>query len=180
MVVYLDMDGVLSDFQTQACEWHGWNPKAKINNVWNFYESHGLTSQEFWRPLDNYNFWRTLKEYRWAAVLVKALRNGNHEIVFCTTPLHSSAAFRAKVDWLRSRDWYRREEIILMQHKERLANNNVVLIDDYNVNCERFLKAGGWAILFTQPWNGSKRPDARTVKKVLARVNDISKCIYNY
>jgi hypothetical protein len=40
-------------------------------------------------------------------------------------------------------------------HKDRLAHANAYLIDDFDVNVERFCSRGGNGILFPQLWNSN-------------------------
>jgi hypothetical protein len=161
MTVYLDMDGVVANFFKAACLAHGWNPDDKDLQTWDFYKSRGITLEEFWKPIDNYEFWIGVEEYPWAGDLVRCLRALNYKIVFASIPSKSSAAFTAKVDWIRQRKWYDGEEIILMLHKEQLAAPNRILIDDNDSNCDKWFCSGGRSYIFPQPWNEVGHPPTK-------------------
>tara|TARA_B100000700_G_C14367978_1_gene544625 strand:+ start:90 stop:317 length:228 start_codon:yes stop_codon:yes gene_type:complete len=44
---------------------------------------------------------------------------------------------------------------MLGSHKHLLAKPDVVLIDDSDEKCRKFIEAGGHAILLPQPWNAN-------------------------
>lgn len=154
--IYLDLDGVIADFHSAACKVHGWSVEDPRVHRYNFFEEMGLNEDEFWKPLDNYDFWMGIPEYRWNEDFVDGL-NAIAELTFCSTPSRSSDAHKAKIDWIRSKPWYGGEEILLMANKERLANGNVILIDDNERNCGYFSDEGGTSILFPQYWNSYAR-----------------------
>ena len=158
MIIYLDLDGVLSNFHDAACAVHGWDCNDPALQVWNFSRPKGLTLAQFWQPLDNYEFWaKTVQPDPWAGRVVQCFRDMQDTIIFCSTPSNSSGAWQGKLDWIRRQPWYQGEEVLLMGHKERLADGSSCLVDDNQESVNAFRAAGGNVILFPQPWNDCKR-----------------------
>jgi hypothetical protein len=60
-----------------------------------------------------------------------------------------------KVHWLQQFFDPRFRRYMLGSHKHLMAKPGVVLIDDSDAKCEKFIEAGGGAILFPQPWNSN-------------------------
>ena len=59
-------------------------------------------------------------------------------------------------------------DFISTPHKHHLARKKVLLIDDYDVNIDNFLEAGGEAMTFPQKWNSySSFTDFRFFKAAL-------------
>lgn len=54
-----------------------------------------------------------------------------------------------------------------------MAKSGAILIDDYDVNVNKFVTAGGHAVLFPQPWNANKQYIGCKVEYVLSQIDDI-------
>lgn len=159
-LVLIDMDGVLVDFARPALAQFGqlgvydnWPPgEYDIEGV------AGVPQDEFWAVLDNEGpeFWAGLPALPWALQLCYLVRNkvlnGFH---IATSPSRAPASSMGKVHWLQKffDPGFRR--YMLGSHKHLMAKPGVVLIDDSDEKCEKFIEAGGSAILFPQPWNAN-------------------------
>ena len=61
-------------------------------------------------------------------------------------------------------------------HKQQLANQAAILIDDYDGNVDRFKETGGHAILFSQIWNSNYQIEDK-LAYTLAQVKDLNEII---
>lgn len=149
--IFCDVDGVLADFYYASIEAHGGNGDGFPPNEWNIPMMLGITEEEFWEPIDNYEFWRNLPAYNWAQELVSTLREyGN--VTFASVPSHNPDCHKAKVEWIRER-FGEDSPIILGAKKRLLAQKWRVLVDDRVPSCTEFNAYGGTGIVFPQRWN---------------------------
>ena len=75
------------------------------------------------------------------------------KVVLCTSPAYGCAGYRQ--NWIQKNlpDFFYSGDFILTPNKERCAHDDALLIDDSETNCLKFREAGGYAILYPQPWN---------------------------
>jgi len=158
-LIYLDMDGVLCDFISDALDRHdaghvaaSWPP-----GVWSLEHVLHLSADEVWKPLRDIAFWQYLDAYDHAHALVQTCRLiAPTKIVTTPGPFGHSA--HGKMAWL-DRELGRRygqdhwTDYHFTHAKAELATPNRILIDDSDRNCDEFRAAGGRAILFPRPWN---------------------------
>lgn len=183
MKIFLDMDGVITDFVLPAmklfdagvseieypcsCEW---DILSAINMVRN---ERGLTpigKKHFWDNLI-YDFWRNLKMYPGIMQFIDQLKQYG-EVFIATSPTLDSGCVAAKYDWIMGNLPDFRSKLFICTRKELLAGPGAVLIDDRDKNCDAFDKAGGYGILVNRPWNnGGYDPDP--YKGVLNEVDRI-------
>ena len=169
--ILLDMDGILSDFNTAALSVHGalglaetWPPGR-----WDMEGVMGISKAEFWKPVDTYDFWRNLVlPYEQALGFYTALK-GFCAVTICTSPSQSAECARAKVEWLRE---YIDPDVKYMigSQKWLMGNPNHLLVDDYDQNVGKFREHGGIAVLFPRVWNSDWRIAAECRSSVYARV----------
>lgn len=153
--IFLDLDGVVVDFVSEACRAAGLPVGHDEVTSSNFFQPHGLTLQDFWDAIDEEGeaFWAGLKKYPWADGLIGLASTLDPGFHFLTTPSHCPTSWAGKRRWLRERfggDFHRQ---IFTKSKELVARENHILIDDSDVNVGKFREAGGRAILFPQRWN---------------------------
>ena len=158
-MIYLDMDGVLTDFVSGAFNLFGgtYREEEYPLGVWDFFEGWGLTKEEFYQRIHACGpyFWTSLKEYPWAKELVSF---GSYrglvprgEMSILTSPSRSPHCYSGKVQWLINHGI--NLLVTITTNKEQLAQPGRLLIDDNTENCRRFREAGGDSIIFPQPWN---------------------------
>jgi len=144
--IYLDMDGVVADFNTYAKKLLNTD---KIMHSW---------TPELWAKIaSNPRLYRDLEKTPEADQLVKIckqIRNEkNWELLFLTAvPKDDDMpwAFYDKVMWVHER--YPDIPVMFGPHssdKWRHCKNGDILIDDRLSNCEEWQQAGGHAILHT-------------------------------
>lgn len=165
--IYLDMDGVLTDFVGDVAnrirfegdiyrEWRSLLRKNKVGDPYSLEGVLGTTTDKLWSTIDAWglSFWACMHYYPWANHLYIMLGEYG-DVVILTSPSLSPNAFAGKVNSLQG--WLGRgfREFILCpsQLKHKLANKTSILIDDSEKNIRKFKEAGGHPILFPQPWN---------------------------
>ena len=91
----------------------------------------------------------------------KALLQGVIEIVgaenvcLCTSPTLDPSSAMGKLQWIRRElpEFWARRDYDLTPVKWRHATPHTILIDDCGEQVEKFIEAGGKAILVPRPWN---------------------------
>lgn len=164
-VIYLDMDGVLADFIEGFINIHGRDDlmdKYKNGNwpqTWNFDNEFGPLDT-WWDKIDEIGeiYWEYLNAYQWSNRLVMELEASEIPWYVCTTPRLTPNCLSGKLKWLQHH--LGNVDVIFAKDKWRLAHSNSLLIDDNDINCKKFFKAGGQTCLFPQPWN-AKREEAQ-------------------
>lgn len=158
-LVLIDMDGVLADFARHALARFD---RLDLLDTWpsGQYEIHeivGIPQDEFWGTLDQEGpeFWAGLPELPWAAELCDLVREKVGNFHISTSPSRAPASSMGKVHWLQRFFDPRFRRYMLGSHKYLLAKPGVVLIDDSDEKCKKFIEAGGDAVLFPQPWNSN-------------------------
>lgn len=152
--LYLDMDGVLTNFVLATAEIFGFQ-ESQLSD-WNIYEHIGVTEEHFWAEIDSHSprFWAEMPEYPWALSLYSALNEvPDSELYICTAPSRDPNCIKGKLMWIQKRLGDRFNNYVITPHKGLLADEESILIDDRIKNCVDFHKAGGTAIVFPQKWN---------------------------
>lgn len=177
--IYLDMDGVCTDFISAALAAHDYDPEPTLerwarDHPGEFfpYAVMDIEMEQFWAPLADLGeqFWAGLRAYDWFDHLFEQLTELGH-VVFLTSPAPTiaSSCVAGKVRWLQDRYGAEFQDFIFTAHKDRLAHENAVLIDDYDLNVARFKERGGHGIVFPQFWNEGADVDD-SVSYVLSEV----------
>lgn len=153
--VYLDMDGVISDFDGAVNKWYG-----KTNNhpdEWDYHykEDFGMTSTQFWEGLTE-EFWEMMPKTP-EADLILAMVDPYEPCILSSPPLAgpNMPGLSGKVKWIkRNLPRYAKEKRYLLgSGKHYVAHHLGILIDDKNENIEDWERFGGYGILWPQPWN---------------------------
>lgn len=175
MIAFIDLDGVVADFFTDAvdvaCRYWGasfrrggdpaamekLDPQIKRNwppGEWDIAHVLGLTISEFWEAInDQANFWESLNKYEWADSIIAAVVSLGMEPHFLSSPSRSPASHSGKREWVS--EHFSGIPLTLTNHKHLLAGPDRLLIDDGDKNFKRFGDAGGNAFLFPRPWNAN-------------------------
>lgn len=184
--IFLDQDGVICNFYLEAVRAHlrmgrrmPWldhhgtplqlHPQRLMERwprgITSLVDAVGITAkgeeavQEFWRPmLIEPSTWNWMEAFEYTHQLVELLQGYCNELVICT-----HAASGISDEYAGKRQWQANHklthlDLIIVEHKYRLAHPKALLIDDFHKNVERFQhpptgRPGGEAILFPQPWN---------------------------
>ena len=145
--VYLDMDGVIADFDNRFKDISGMEPKE-------FENKYG--KEAFWNLIDEENkisFWVGIKEMPGARDLVNYVKNYNFELL--TSPSAKKQSYLGKLLWVRNhRDLFGgkpRVNFKRAKEKHQIKANlesTDILIDDREDTIARWNAAGGTGIVF--------------------------------
>lgn len=159
MRIFVDMDGVLADFQAGASQLFG----VDLSNVttWDYFDLIGVTEDEFWARIkrEGSRFWERLPAYDWHHELLAWCGRLDREYQILTKPGRDTcgpSSAKGKIAWLQKHYGESFHAYLVGANKHRCAGPDAVLIDDVERNCERFREAGGTAILFPQSWNANR------------------------
>lgn len=157
--VYLDMDGVISNFAKAAIELHELDPNTFKHTSYNIEKDIGITASAFWRKIDEVgeDFWINMEVYPWVYDLTDYIKDKFGGFTILSSPSMNPNCVSGKLKWLHKVFGPRFRSYIFApsQLKHRVAHSNTILIDDSDRNCRDFNLSGGNAILFPQPWNCS-------------------------
>ena len=159
MIIYLDMDGVVSDAHRAFLK--AIDREDLINNYpageFATDKAAGMSEKAMWRKVSaaGRELWSKMRVLPWAHELYEKLGKLG-DVVFLTSPTRDSDSLAGKLEWLQrftKRKDFR--DYIMTNRKDLLAAPGTVLIDDRPENCDKFRAAGGKAILFPASWQGS-------------------------
>lgn len=154
-VCFLDLDGVLVDFVGGAFRLHGRSvPAADVQ--WGFPEQlgfSGVNDPAFWEPM-GFDFWAGLA---WTPEGRDVLRSVEaafgDRVAVMTSPCDTPGAVEGKVAWVRRELPAYRRRFFVGPAKDMAAGPGKVLVDDHDANVDKFVAAGGAAVLVPRPWN---------------------------
>ena len=145
--VYLDMDGVLADFDQRFKDISGMAPKE-------FENKYG--KKAFWNLIDEDNkisFWVGIKPMPGAAALVNAVKKYNYELL--TSPSSKKQSYLGKILWVRNHSDILggKPRINFKRAKEKHEvkpelSQTDILIDDREDTIGRWNAAGGTGIVY--------------------------------
>lgn len=146
MTIFLDMDGVLADFDKSA---------RRILNTENSYEyefKHG--TDEFWRRLNgNAHFFEDLTPMPDMDYLLNALEGHDVKVLTALPRSDADRVARQKTNWIH--EWVGEYEVICTRTHDKFQYSGVghVLIDDRTVNAQRWREKGGNFIWHTSAYH---------------------------
>jgi len=152
MIVFLDLDGVLANFDKAACpilnvsyppsDWH-WD-KGILDGFRKVDEKCNI---DFWINLD----W--MLDGKEILQVVESYFEPKN-IYLLTAPMLNPGSGTGKMLWVKNHlPQYYEQLIITRAPKHLLAKPDTLLIDDKDENVEGFWDAGGKAILVPRHWN---------------------------
>lgn len=171
MTIFLDMDGVLTDFNGGIASLWGLS-KTELESAWPFGEYNAgvalaramakkerdpnwknampLTKEEFWNPIhERPGFWFDLAPLPWAPKLFADARDVSQgKLWVVTSQSRCAGCIREKEDWLSKHFGLKHDRMIPTPHKELMARQDRILIDDYDRNVDAWVKEGGKGIIF--------------------------------
>lgn len=168
--ILLDMDGVLCDFVSAAMRVHGatFDESVWPKGIDDLASLLGVSISEFWREIDSFEeehgFWSRLKAYHWLSDLVAMAEP--YGFTIATSPSRDPSCAAGKIEWMQRHLDERFNGYMIGSQKELLAAPGRVLIDDRDEQCKRFEEAGGYSIVFPQPWNAKHNQCERRLDSV--------------
>jgi 5'(3')-deoxyribonucleotidase len=149
MQIFIDMDGVLTDFVGAVRKITGWWDAWPLGE----YDISKACGQNIWPLTNNFNFWHKMERTGEAKVLMEMVEERDYYV--CTSPTFCPECASGKLAWLKD-NWphcFKTRRYILTPHKHLLAGYARILIDDSDQQCKDWDLAGGSSILFARPWN---------------------------
>lgn len=159
MTCYLDLDGVLVDFDRGALAAH----QLELSHdqlEWDWPTKVGLSPEEFWGKFD-YEFWLGL---HWTSegkkILALVEEHFGDQVAVVTSPPKTPGATEGKLAWIKRHMPKYERKTFVGARKELLAAPNKLLIDDRDENIERFVLSGGLGFMIARPWNKARLREA--------------------
>jgi len=137
--IFLDMDGVLVDFDQQFKDLTGMMPRE--------FEAK-YSTEEFWEKIDGagVGFWRGMKWMPGGEELYK--RAAQHDHFLLSSPSRSEISKIGKRLWRRDKTPNTKLYLARSYNKRKFAAPNHILIDDREDNIQQWKDAGGIGILY--------------------------------
>lgn len=155
--IFLDLDGVLSDFMLSAAKVFGFEDfehqeEPKVHKWFD------LTSKEFWTTIDRsgFDFWAEMAKLEYADELVKLCLQETKQVYFLTSPARHHSCAAGKVHWIQTHYPRLSRNLVITPHKYLCAAPDRYLIDDTESKINKFNEFGGKGILFPQKWNKNR------------------------
>lgn len=156
--VLLDLDGVLVDFVRGMCESHGReNPFDSGHTDYYLEKAWGMPESEFWAPSDCSEWWAELPKTEEADDIVDLVERyfGMENVCILTSPTLSPLSLAGKVEWIKKHYPEYSRKFLIGPQKHFCANPYNVLIDDHEINIQKFRDHHGIGILVPRPWNSA-------------------------
>lgn len=174
--IFLDIDGVMGDWDNAVLDCMGIKYKAKIESA----IENGIQLTEMFpdirKTLDKYthSFWKSIKPLPWAHELYKrAFQLG--DVAFLTSsgnfkkrPGYVSDGAKGKVLWVA--EHFPDSRLLITRDKYMCASPQSILIDDTTEKLEKFEDYGGHTFLWPNQYKiMNNRPGFETVMRELER-----------
>jgi len=174
--LFLDMDGVITDFDTAACRRLNLD-KSKLpeKQTWtSILDLWDGTEEEFWESLDE-RFWLFDVGFTPEAQEILELVEPYKPVLLTAPPKTGGAT--GKMLWIRNnlRDYWCDDRWFIGTGTEYLADQWHVLIDDAPHNINAWERNGGYGILVPRPWNNLRGEDVvGHIKTMIDWIEDYS------
>lgn len=158
--IFLDMDGVISDWLGAACKLcdidlndEEIREAIKTENGW---LEDFVDEKTLWKNIGDagVGYWENLELFPWSKKLYKKLEELGDDFAILTSPGKyteiASNACNGKVLWLDSH-FNNKEDYIFAYKKFLCANENAILVDDSPNKIDPFNEAGGHGFLWPDP-----------------------------
>lgn len=171
--IYLDCDGVLGDWVSQANYWLG---QAK-DTPWAEYEGSGIDWDKLNDAMSFVAFWKDMEVLPGAKKLFGNLKKLG-DVKICTRPFPSPNCLYGRAQWLQEHFNVKIPDTLYMHDKWELAKPGTLLIDDNLENCDLFALHGGRSILFPTTYNTKIVPENK-IENVLNQALAIKRKLEN-
>ena len=144
MTCFLDLDGCIGDWESQAIKSLGGNA---IDSV---------TKKELWQKITEYDatvekFFENISKMNYADAMVAYLESVFDKVVILTASGHTPKdVAEQKIKWVKKH--YSHLDVIVVRKsvdKAQYVDSNSILIDDREVSIDAWTNAGGVGILHT-------------------------------
>ncbi len=167
MRLFVDIDGVLTNFVGAALARHNRRFEELAPGEWHFNKALGLTETAFWAQLGGADFWANMDWLPDGRAILGAAECsfGAENVSLLTSPSQDSACWQGKAQWVAKHLPQYNRRLTVSACKTVFGGAGKVLVDDSEDNCEKWDRAGGEAILVPRFWNAghAQAADAATV-----------------
>jgi excisionase family DNA binding protein len=160
--ILLDLDGVLSDFFSEALRRLNEALGEKVlredyivdwGGPFHMHEVFDISPARFWEIVEQGdNFWSSLKPFPWAKELLEHCRQ-HAEVTIATSPSEHPLCAAQKMRWCQEHLGLSASQVMIGSRKYLMAQRNTLLIDDLDPNVRKFRAAGGKAVCVPSNWN---------------------------
>lgn len=150
--VFIDMDGVLSDFAGSVMREFGLS-HCDCRGRGDIKEICGIDKSKLISICDPTSFWVELGILEDAKEIVNLVKKYTSRVALLSDPGVFLGAPYGKHIWLQRHFPDLVDLLILTPSKKLVAHKDAILIEDYDHNIEQFRAAGGAAIMVPRPWN---------------------------
>lgn len=138
--IFVDLDGVLCDFEGRLNTFFGVNNPDKLDN---WYDQVAKVGKRFWSDMewnkDGKRLWDYIKKYK---------------PTILSSPIKDPECIKGKMEWvINNLNIDDEKRIIIKSKKEQFADDKYILIDDMPKNTVSWERNGGISILHTTTSN---------------------------
>ena len=165
----VDCDGVVSNFVLEVANTFRLPPTFQPSG-WEIWSDCKVSETAFWETIRamGTDFWEWMEEYETASIFMKSLKSVCPNIFLCSSPVKDEAAYAGRAAWSLHTS-FEHSGLLLVDAKSKFADKDTMLIDDKVKACKSFVTAGGEAVIYPRPWNGSVMTDDEGWRFVVAR-----------
>ena len=159
--IFLDLDGVISDFMGSAMPHFGVNAEldAEVREAMKIKESDLIEKEigtgRFWKTIDKLGeeWWAEMPLLPWGKDLFELSVSlvGKKNVFFLTSPSNKHFSSSGKILFLQ-KHFRGTRQFILTPHKYLLATPDTLLVDDTPKKLNKFTEAGGQGLLWPQQY----------------------------
>ena len=175
--LFLDMDGVVADFNLAIHQFHGFDnvyKNPRNHGVWDIEKIWGIDRDAFWKA-DSLEFWQTVPKMEDADEIVNLVSGvfGVENIAILTAPSDGPGCVPGKKQWMAKHfpQFSKRMVFCDAKAKKFMAGVDKWLIDDKDSNVIEFDKNGGFSVLLPRHWNSDYKYSDSAVKCLAQRIN---------
>ena len=147
--LYVDMDGVLTDFEKRFGNFTDLSPGE-------YKEQYG--ENKFWELIDKkvgVKFWVGMPWMPGGKELWSFVKHLKPKIL--STPSYDNSSKLGKRLWIKNNIPGVKSHLVPRSWKQKFANENSILIDDYKINIDEWRSKGGIGILHTDVFSTIKQ-----------------------
>jgi 5'(3')-deoxyribonucleotidase len=180
MNIFIDMDGVLTDWVRGVCDLMGLDHASTLEKwprgVVGMEKVLGMTEDELWEKIqERKHFWLDLKPMLGAKELWDFCNQAG-DLYVLSSPSRDPKSASEKIEWLNAFTGEKKfRKYVFTKHKHLLAKPDAILIDDYDSNIDAFVKAGGKGILVPRQWNSNAERACYSSRDTLRALGDMTK-----
>ena len=155
--IFLDLDGVIcywlkSAAKTCNVDIEDQKTRDALKNGKRL-ESFVGGDEKMWHMIDEEGdeWWENIEKLPWADDLIDLLKKHTKELSFLSSPSNSPLCYSGKAKWIIKNYPEMSKDVFLGCKKHRVANPNILLIDDTDKKVKQFRKYGGHAFKWPCP-----------------------------